>query len=57
MYNMINTINTAVCHMDLPGGSDVKNPPASAQDTGGAGSIPESGRSPGGGNGIPLQYS
>ena len=32
----------------------VKNPPA---DTGDAGSIPESGRSPGEGNGNPLQYS
>ena len=32
----------------------VKNPPANAGD---AGSIPESGRSPGGGNGNPLQYS
>ena len=33
----------------------VKNPPASAGDTGDAGSIPGSGRSPGGGNGNPLQ--
>ena len=32
----------------------VKNPPANAGDTG---SIPESGRSPGEGNGNPLQYS
>ena len=32
----------------------VKNPPASAGDLG---SIPGSGRSPGGGNGSPLQYS
>ena len=32
----------------------VKNPPASAGD---AGSIPGSGRSPGEGNGNPLQYS
>ena len=32
----------------------VKNPPAIAGDTG---SIPGSGRSPGGGNGNPLQYS
>ena len=32
----------------------VKNLPASARD---AGSIPESGRSPGGGHGNPLQYS
>ena len=38
----------------------VKNPPANAGDTGDAGSIPGSGRSrktPGGGNGNPLQYS
>ena len=32
----------------------VKNPPANAGDVG---SIPESGRSPGEGNGNPLQYS
>ena len=32
----------------------VKNPSASAEDVG---SIPGSGRSPGGGNGNPLQYS
>ena len=34
-----------------------KNLPASARDSGGVGSIPASGRSPGVGNGIPLQYS
>ena len=39
--------------MGFPGGSVVKNPPASAGDTG---SIPGSGRSPGEGNGNPLQY-
>ena len=38
-------------------GSVVKNPPANAGDTEDAGSIPGSGRSPGGGNGNPLQYS
>ena len=32
----------------------LKNPPASAGDSG---SIPRSGRSPGGGHGNPLQYS
>ena len=32
----------------------VKNPPANARD---AGSIPGVGKSPGGGNGNPLQYS
>ena len=35
----------------------VKNPFANAGDTGDTGSIPRSGRSPGGGNGSPLQYS
>ena len=38
----------------FPGGSVVKNLPASA---GGVGYIPGSGRAPGGGNGTPLQYS
>ena len=41
----------------FPAGTGVKNPSASAGDTGDAGSIPGSGRSPGGGNGNPLQYS
>ena len=35
----------------------VKNPPASAGDRRDTGSIPGSGRSPGGGHGNPLQYS
>ena len=38
----------------FPAGSGVKNPRANA---GAAGSIPGSGRSPGEGNGNPLQYS
>ena len=38
----------------LSGGSVVKNPPTSAGDVG---SIPCLGRSPGEGNGNPLQYS
>ena len=37
--------------LGFPGGSVVKNPPAIAEDTGDLGSIPGSGRSPGGGNG------
>ena len=37
--------------MGFPGGSAVNNPPANAGDTG---LIPESGRSPGEGNGNPL---
>ena len=36
---------------------EVKNPPASAGDTGDSGSILGLGRSPGAGNGKPLQYS
>ena len=35
----------------------VKKPSANAGDTGDVGSIPGSGRSPGGGNDSPLQYS
>ena len=35
----------------------VKNPPANAGELRDASSIPGSGRSPGGGNGTPLQYS
>ena len=40
--------------MSFPNGSVVKNLPANAGD---AGSIPGLARSPGGGNGNPLQYS
>ena len=40
--------------LELPGGSVVKNSPANVRDVG---SIPESGRFPGEGNGNPLQYS
>ena len=35
----------------------VKNPPANAEDIRDMGLIPGSGRSPGGGNDNPLQYS
>ena len=41
----------------FPGSRVVKNPPANAGDTRDAGSTPGSGRSPGGANGNPLQYS
>ena len=43
--------------MGLPCGSVVKNLLANAGDTGDAGSIPQSGRSPEGGHGNPLQCS
>ena len=43
--------------MGFSGGSVVKNPPANAGDSGDVVLIPGSGRSPGEGNGNPLQYS
>ena len=43
--------------MGFPGGSVVKNPPASAGDAGDSSSVLESGGSPAGGNGNSLQYS
>ena len=42
------------CYQGFPGGAVVKNPPANAGDVG---SIPGWGRSPGEGNGNPIQYS
>ena len=42
---------------DFPGGSVVKNLPSNAGATVDTGLIPRSGRSPGIGNGNPLQYS
>ena len=42
---------------DFPGGASGKNPPAHAKGLRDAGSIPELGRSSGGGHGNPLQYS
>ena len=51
----------SIAHMyhslGLPDGSVVKNLPANARDAGHAGSIPGSGRSLGGRNDNPLQYS
>ena len=43
--------------MGLPRGSVVNNLPANARDAGDVGSVPRLGRSPGEGNGNPLQYS
>ena len=41
----------------FPGGTVVKNPPVNAGDTRDVGSVSGLGRSPGRGNGNPLQYS
>ena len=43
--------------LQLPRCAVVKNPPASAEETGDVGSIPGLGRSAGEGHGNPLQYS
>ena len=43
--------------LGFPDGTMIKNPPANAGDTKDSGFIPESGISPGGGKGNPLQYS
>ena len=51
-YNS-STIQFGTSHMELV----VKNPPASAGDIRDVGLIPGSGKSPGGGNESPLQYS
>ena len=45
---------TITMYLGFPGGSVVKNPPASGGD---AGLNPGVGRAPGAGNGTPLQYS
>ena len=50
-YKKFNVIFNIV---DFPGGSDGR---ATAYNVGDSGSVPESGRSPGKGNGNPLQYS
>ena len=42
-----------MCVLVFPGGSELKNPPANAGDTG---SIPGSEKSPGEENGKPLRY-
>ena len=43
--------------MGFPGGASGKEPAYQCRDIRDAGSTPESGRSPGGGHGKPLQYS
>ena len=50
-------IVSAEVSCSFPGGAVVKKSPANAGDAGDTGSIPGSGRSPGGGNGNPFQDS
>ena len=47
-------LDRTLANVGFPGGSQVKVPASNAGDLG---SIPRSGRSPGEGNGNPLQYS
>ena len=47
----------ATKNLGFPGGAVVKNLPANAGDAREGGSIPGSEKSPGGGNGNPVQYS
>ena len=56
---MLNNINYRMIGsgVGFPGGTVVKNPPAIAGDARDTGLIPGSGRSSGGGNDNPLQYS
>ena len=54
LYLLIACCISELSLRDFPGGSDGK---VSAYNAGDPGSIPGSGRSPGEGNGNPLQYS
>ena len=52
-YMKVSYISASFANTDFPGGSNGK---ASVYNAGDPGSIPGLGRSPGGGNGNPLQY-
>ena len=54
MMQLLIPLSSSKSIMGFLGGPMVKNPPANAGDVG---LIPGWGRSPGGGNGNPLQYS
>ena len=54
---LANSFSLPVSPVASPGGSDSKESPANAGDTGDVGLIPELGRSPGERNGNPPQYS
>ena len=54
IHTLTHILNIIKLLLGFPGGSVVKNPPA---NTGDMVLIPGSGRSPGEGNGSPLQYS
>ena len=53
----LSSSSSSIQYLDFQGGTVVKNLPANAGGARDASSIPGSGRSPGSGNGNPLQYS
>ena len=55
MFNQM-SVNLRCQAVTFPGGSSGKEAPLPTQETGNTGSIPGSGRSPGGRHGNPLQY-
>ena len=58
IYNLSLFLSLSIIiHLGFLGSSGIKNLPVNAADVGDTGSIPGSGRSPGGGNGNPLQCS
>ena len=57
MVNVYNKHHNVVCSTASQVALVIKNSPANAGDLRDVGSIPELGRSPGGGHGSPLQYS
>ena len=54
VWSLTTNFSSTILSVVFPGGAVVKNPPVNAGD---AGLIPGQGRSPGEGNGNPLQYS
>ena len=56
-WTQLKRLSVHICIWGFPSGSVVKNLPDKARNTGNTQLIPGSGRSPGGGNGNPLQYS
>ena len=57
MWRQRGIVGNSDMEVGFPSGAGVKNLPANEEDTGDSGSSPGLGRSPGGGNSNPLQYS
>ena len=57
LLGSVHSLGSKDFFVGFPSSTAVKNPPANAGDTWDSGSISELGRSPGGGNSNPFQYS